>query len=198
MIIDKLRDYKIILASQSPRRSHLLREAGIHFEISPKVEIEESYPFGLTPEEITIYLAELKSNVYSEYLNDSQVILITADTIVWQDNQVIGKPESYQDAWNKLKKLSGDEHVVYTGVCLRTANRKHSFSSKSVVVFDELEDEEITYYLEKYKPYDKAGAYGIQEWIGYIGIKEIQGSFYNVMGLPIHQLYVELKRLING
>ena len=195
MIYKDLTSYKIILASQSPRRRHLLEEIGIEFELAPSLDIEETYPDHLNTQEISMYLSELKATAYSSYL-DRNVILITADTVVVQNNEIIGKPENYAHAYAILKRLSGSKHNVYTGVTLTSLSQQRTFLAKTKVFFDRLEDEEIQYYLENYKPYDKAGSYGIQEWIGYIGVQRIKGSFFNVMGLPVHQLYNELKVFI--
>lgn len=195
MVYENLKTYKIILASRSPRRKNLLKELGIDFEVALPIEIEENYPEDLLIREIPVYLAELKANAYSEYL-DKNVILITADTIVSQNKQVLGKPENYQDAVRILKRLSGNKHNVFTGVTLTSLSQQRSFLSKTKVYFDILEEEEIKYYIDTYNPYDKAGSYGIQEWIGYIGIERIKGSFFNVMGLPVHQLYNELKNFV--
>jgi len=193
MLLNILKNYKIILGSQSPRRKHLLEELGLEFEVTPAKSFDETYPKDLDRDEISSHLAKLKSLVFKDYLKND-TILITADTIVWLKNKVIGKPETFNDAVNILKKLSGNCHQVITGVCITDLNKQVTFSSKTDVFFKELSLEEIQYYIKKYKPFDKAGAYGIQEWIGYIGIKKIIGSFYNVMGLPIQKLYCELER----
>jgi len=193
MLLNILKNYKIILGSRSPRRKYLLEELGIEFEVTPAKSFDETYPKDLDRDEISSHLAKLKSLVFKDYLKND-TILITADTIVWLKNKVIGKPETFNDAVNILKKLSGNCHQVITGVCITDLNKQVTFSSKTDVFFKELSLEEIQYYIKKYKPFDKAGAYGIQEWIGYIGIKKIIGSFYNVMGLPIQKLYCELER----
>jgi len=195
MLADKLKKYRIILASQSPRRQALLKELGLDFEIIANNEIEESWPAGLNKEQIPVYLAELKAaHVMPEVPEDT--LLITADTIVWLNGHVIGKPVDRADAVRILKELSGAVHEVITGVCLRTGNRKKTFIASSLVYFARLSDEEINYYVENYRPFDKAGAYGIQEWIGYIGLEKIEGSYYNVMGMPVQKLYTELKSFI--
>jgi septum formation protein len=183
--------YKIILASQSPRRVYLLKELGLEFEQAPSRDVQELFPDHLSKREIPIHLARLKSDAYADYLADD-TLLITADTIVWKDNRVISKPMDLNDAREILKDLSGDTHEVITGVNLRSTQNIKSFYSESKVFFDDLSDDEIDYYLSRFMPMDKAGAYGIQEWIGYVGIKAIEGSFYNVMGLPVHQLYREI------
>ncbi|MDA3893693.1 MAG: Maf-like protein [Salinivirgaceae bacterium] len=184
--------YKIILASQSPRRQNLLKELKLNFEIKIK-EIEEVYPPELKKEEIPVYLAELKALAFNNDLQNNELV-ITADTIVWVNNSVLGKPTSYQNAFSMLETLSNNKHTVYTGVCLKTKNTAKTFWASTDVYFRKLEKQEIEYYLEHYKPYDKAGSYGIQEWIGYIGIEKIEGSYFNVMGLPIQKLYDELKK----
>lgn len=195
MLQEKLKDFRIILGSGSPRRHFLLNELGIEFEILVNENLEETYPEGLSKEEIPVYLAELKSSaIMGDVSKDS--LLITADTIVWLDGKVINKPKDRADAVNILKSLSGNKHEVLTGVCLRTAERKHSFHATSQVWFASLDDEEIIYYIDRYKPFDKAGAYGVQEWIGYIGIEKIEGSYFNVMGLPIQKVYHALKELL--
>ena len=169
----------------------LLAGLDIDFEVIVKPDITEEFPSGLGMKEIPVYLAESKSDNYTELLTE-KVILITADTIVWHQDRLIGKPIDLDDAFQILSNLSGDMHEVVTGVCLRSKNQKRVFYSHSKVFFRDLSSEEIRYYAQKYKPLDKAGAYGIQEWIGYIGIEKIEGSFYNVMGLPTQQLYHEL------
>jgi len=196
MLLDDLRDYNIILASRSPRRQHLMKEAGFVFTLSNLHEVDENFPEGLNKFEIPVYLAELKSDAYSGELADKD-ILITADTIVWFREKVINKPKDKEDAVHILKALSGNMHEVITGACIRGKKRKLSFFSHSSVYFTHLTNHEISYYIDRYQPYDKAGAYGIQEWIGYIGIREIRGSFFNVMGLPIQQLYHQLGIFIN-
>lgn len=189
--MQNLQQYQIILASQSPRRQQLLSDLGLQFEVR-SMDIDESFPPGLGMYEIPVYLAELKARAFIPQLNDNQLV-ITADTIVWLDGQVMNKPTDYADGFRMLKDLSGKKHQVITGVCLLSTHKKISFFASTDVWFKQLSDEEIHYYLENYRPYDKAGAYGIQEWIGYIGIHHIEGSFYNVMGLPIQSLYEHLK-----
>ena len=197
MMINKiLKDYKIILASQSPRRQYLLKELGIDFEIISNSEMEEKYPPELTKEKIPVYLAEMKAKAIMPSVPD-KTLLITADTIVWLNNKVINKPSGYDDALNMLEELSGEMHEVITGVCLTTSKRKHSFHTSTLVYFATLSKEEIRYYVEQYRPYDKAGAYGIQEWIGYIGIERIEGSYFNVMGLPVQELYREMIKFLS-
>lgn len=191
MYIQQLNDFRFILGSKSPRRQHLLRELGLKFHVLTR-EIDESYPKGLQREEIALYLCEHKSKAFNDILTDNKSVLITADTIVWLDGMNIGKPGDRQEAISILNKLSGRKHEVVTGVCLRSQSRIHSFHVCSEVYFQELRPVEIEYYVNHYKPFDKAGAYGIQEWIGYIGIEKINGSFYNVMGLPVQRVYNEL------
>jgi septum formation protein len=192
-----IRDYKIYLASQSPRRKMLLEGLDLNFEVYVKPGIDESYPEGMGMMEIPEYLAESKSENYLDLLSP-KTLLITADTIVWHKGKLVGKPKDRTDAVNILNQLSGDNHEVVTGVCLRSDKKKHIFSSYSKVFFHTLSSMEIEYYVDIYKPYDKAGAYGIQEWIGYIGIEKIEGSFYNVMGLPVQSLYHELINFIKN
>lgn len=186
--------FHIILASKSPRRRQLLRDAGFEFTLADSFEVEEIYPETLAAEEVAEFLSNLKADAYPVALKGNDV-LITSDTVVVADGEVMGKPADYDDAFRMLSKLSGRMHKVITAVCIRTASQKLSFSDECDVFFDELSDEEIDFYLRHYKPYDKAGAYGIQEWIGYIGISRIEGSFFTVMGFPIHRVYQELKRL---
>ncbi|MBT3209156.1 MAG: septum formation protein Maf [Bacteroidetes bacterium] len=190
-MLENLSKFEIILASQSPRRQNLLRELGFNFKIVNKA-IEENYPSTLKNEDIALFLAELKAKNHETDL-DGNYLLITADTIVCLENEIIGKPKDKTDAINILSKLSGKMHTVLTGVCISTRNKRESFLAKTNVFFKDLSQSEISFYIEKYKPYDKAGAYGIQEWIGYIGIEKIEGSYFNVMGLPIQRLYEELR-----
>ena len=182
--------YRLILASASPRRQQLMKDAGLDFEIRLK-EISERWPQTLPHTEVAEYLAKLKATAFKEELLADE-LLITADTVVCLDAKILGKPKNREDAIQILKEISGRKHTVITGVCLTTVTHQQSFSSHTDVYFKELTDDEIRFYVDTYKPFDKAGAYGIQEWIGYIGIKKIEGSFYNVMGLPIQQLYETL------
>ncbi len=193
MILSNLKDYHIILGSKSPRRQRLLKEIGIDFEVKVIEEFNESYPNNLIKEEIPIYLAEQKALAFENIMNKN-TLLITADTIVWMNNDVLGKPRDETEAELILRKLSDTMHHVYSGVCVKTIFKKITFYAKTEVYFSKLSDEEIKFYIDKYKPFDKAGAYGIQEFIGYIGVERIEGSFFNVMGLPIHRLYQELKK----
>jgi septum formation protein len=192
MLPDVLKNYKILLASKSPRRQQLLRDAGISFAVVDNLDVDESFPNGLDKFSIPVYLAEKKADAYFGTLSKDS-ILISADTIVWLDGSVINKPIDRDDAISILSRLSNNRHEVITGVSIRTISHIKSFYSHSEVFFGKLSRDEITYYVDAYKPYDKAGAYGVQEWIGYIGIERINGSFYNVMGLPIHKLYRELE-----
>lgn len=191
MFLQNLENYEIILASKSPRRQQLLTDLGIKFRVQP-MDIPEIFPEGLGMTEVPVYLAELKAEAFRPFLENQQLI-ITADTIVWLDGEVLNKPADYADGFRMLRNLSGKKHQVVTGVCLLSPEKKVSFYASTDVWFKELSDEEIHHYLEHYKPYDKAGAYGIQEWIGYIGIYHIEGSFFNVMGLPVQSLYEHLK-----
>ncbi|MGE5449120.1 MAG: Maf-like protein [Bacteroidales bacterium] len=191
MFLENLQKYEIILASQSPRRQQLLHELGLEFKVQ-SMNVAEDFPDHLGMTEVPVFLAELKAAAFLPQLKYNQLV-ITADTIVWLDGHVLNKPADYTDAWRMLSHLSGKKHQVVTGVCLLSSEKKVSFYVSTDVWFKELEDNEIRYYLDHYRPYDKAGAYGIQEWIGYIGIHHIEGSFFNVMGLPIQTLYEHLK-----
>jgi septum formation protein len=192
-ILENLRDKRIILASQSPRRKELLQGIGIEFEILVKNDIDEDFepirPFNKVAE----YLAMKKAQVYKDLINEP-IILITADTIVCTENEILNKPADEAEAAYMLRQLSGKKHQVITGVYMKSLEKEICFSAESTVFFDELEPSEISYYIKKYKPFDKAGAYGIQEWIGYIGIRRIEGSYFNVMGLPVQMVYAELKK----
>ena len=181
----------IILGSKSPRRKFLLEKLDIPFEVQSR-EVDEDYPDDIKGIDIALYLSEKKAEAFKKDSFSPDTILITADTIVWLDGQVLGKPADAKEAFNTLRALSGRKHQVITGVCLSSSGKQKSFFVSTDVYFKELSDAEINYYIEYYKPYDKAGAYGIQEWIGYIGIERIDGSFYNVMGLPVKALYDEL------
>jgi len=191
MLVEKLKDYKIILASQSPRRKALLEDLGLRFEIRP-VDVEESYPTNLQAQEIPLYLSQLKAKAFNFEELCENCLIITADTIVWQNKQVLSKPKDENDAKRILNLLSGNSHEVITGVTFKTREESHSFYSNTKVYFKQLTKEEIEYYITNFKPFDKAGAYGIQEWIGYIGIEKIEGSYFNVVGLPVQKLYSEL------
>ena len=189
MLKEKLKNYNIILASGSPRRQQFLKDLNLDFTIQLK-EIEEIYPPHLIGLEITDYLAELKSSVFTN-LNKND-ILITSDTIVWLDNKAIGKPKDKQEAIAIFKEMSGKKHQVFTSICLKTITNTRIVNDTTDVYFKTLSDEEINYYLDNFQPYDKAGGYGIQDWIGLVGVEKIDGSYFNVMGLPVHKLYAEL------
>ncbi len=192
MIKDKFKEYKIFLASGSPRRQQFFKDLDLDFEIRLK-DIEEIYPDHLRGFEITNYLAELKANAFKEELKEKE-LLITSDTIVWLDNKALGKPKDYNDAFAILKSLSNETHEVITSVCFKTTEQTETIYEVTKVTFSSLSDENIRYYLDNYKPFDKAGAYGIQEWIGLIGITRIDGSYTNVVGLPtekVHQYLCE-------
>ncbi|WP_295936189.1 Maf family nucleotide pyrophosphatase [uncultured Alistipes sp.] len=192
---DKLAPYRLLLASQSPRRRELMTASGLPYVLSLKYDCEESYPSTLSAEEVPLYLSQLKSEAYPEPLLPND-ILLTADTVVISDGRVLGKPADRDDARQMLRSLSGRRHTVVSGVTFRTTERIHTFAAESSVWFRPLTDEEINYYLDNYQPYDKAGSYGIQEWIGYAAIVKINGSFYNVMGLPIQKVYTELDKFL--
>ena len=191
-MLDRLNKYRIILGSVSPRRKELLSGLDIPFEVKVLPDIEENYPNSLQREEIPLFLAKLKADAYKDLL-EKQDLLISADTVVCLDGQVYGKPQNEDEAKEMLRNLSGKIHEVITGVCISTQKQQQLFHAVSKVKFAELEESEIDYYVNKYKPYDKAGAYGVQEWIGYIGVEHMEGSFYNVMGLPVRMLYKYLK-----
>ena len=197
LLHDKLRDYDVVLASASPRRRELLSATGIKYRLAQKFECEESYPATLPAEEVAPYLSALKSHAYPEALGYNE-LLITADTVVILGSDVLGKPKDEAEAREILRRLSGNDHYVVTGVTLRMQGMERTFASHSRVRFAELSDEQIEYYVSTYKPMDKAGAYGIQEWIGYVGIESLEGSFYNVMGLPVQRLCRELEALIEA
>ncbi len=188
---------RLILASNSPRRQQLLKGLDVDFEIWSTNHEEESYPDDLPVVEVPVYLAKHKASFFTERLS-ADTILITCDTVVICDGKVLGKPLDYADAVNILKQLSGNKHTVITGVCLSTIGKSTCFGSFTDVYFRHLTDEEIEYYIERYKPYDKAGAYGIQEWIGYVAIERIEGSYFNVMGLPVQTLHNELLNFTNN
>jgi septum formation protein len=191
MINKRFQDKRLILASASPRRQYLLKELGLDFEVLTP-EVREEYPEGLTPEQIAVFLAELKADNFDASRFQHDTILITADTIVSIGNEILGKPKNYREAVSMLEKLSGRKHDVITAVCLKSNSRQKTFHVRSSVYFKELSMEEIDYYIENFRPFDKAGSYGVQEWIGYIGISKIEGSFFNIMGLPVKELYEEL------
>ena len=190
---EHIKNYQIFLGSRSPRRKQLLEGLGLNFEIWVKEELTELYPAGMKPWEIAEYLAKVKARPYKNELVQGD-ILITADTIVCDDDTIFGKPGSRKEAFDFLSNLSGRKHKVITGVCISSPDECYCFYSETLVKFAVLDAEEIDYYIDNYAPFDKAGAYGIQEWIGYIGVESIQGSYFNVMGLPVQRLYAELKK----
>lgn len=191
-MLPNLEKYKIVLGSNSPRRRELLTGLDLDFEVQVIPGIDESYPSELRADDIPVYLAKKKADAYKATMPDDE-LLITADTIVWTFKHVMGKPKDRVEAIQMLRILSDHVHEVITGVCITTKEKTVSFSASSAVCFTQLSEDEITYYVDKYRPFDKAGGYGIQEWIGYIGVEAINGSFYNVMGLPVSRLYKELK-----
>jgi septum formation protein len=196
MLNDFLKGKRLILASKSPRRQQLLTELGMTFEIRANDDDDEHFPDGLSMIEIPLFLAKQKAKPLLNQLADDE-ILITSDTIVWCDDHVIGKPIDSNDAFKILSLLSGNKHTVITGVCISSRAKSRCFHATTDVYFRKLTDEEIWYYINNFKPFDKAGAYGIQEWIGFIGVNRIEGSYFNVMGLPVQQLYMELQNFTN-
>ncbi|MEZ7499432.1 Maf-like protein [Flavobacterium sp. Arc3] len=193
MLKDKLKQYKLILASGSPRRQQFFKDLELDFEIRLK-EIEEIYPPHLKREEITNYLANLKASAFEGGLQENE-ILVTSDTIVWHNNKALGKPTDKEDAFAILKSLSNATHEVITSVCFKTNSKTELLYEVTKVTFNELSDDAINYYIENFKPFDKAGAYGIQEWIGFIGVSKIEGSYANVMGMPVDKVYEYLSNL---
>ena len=192
-MLENLKNYHIILASNSPRRRELFSALGLEFEIKTLPGIDENYPETLIGQAIPMHIAAHKAEAYRETMNENDLI-ITADTIVHVNNEVLGKPVDAEDARRMLHLLSNRCHEVITGVSLMTKDMQHTFAVTTNVTFDKLTDEEIDFYIEHYKPYDKAGSYGIQEWIGLVGVSKIEGSYFNVMGLPVQRLYKELQR----
>jgi septum formation protein len=193
MLEKLLKKYQIILASGSPRRQQFFRDLNIPFKVE-LFDIKELYPNHLQKEEIPEYLAKLKAAPFQDKLSENEIV-ITSDTIVWLDNQALGKPENEQMAFEMLQKLSGRKHEVITAICIKTNSFEKTATDSTSVSFSELTSDEIEYYVQRYEPYDKAGSYGIQEWIGYIGVEKIEGSYFNVMGLPVHILYRMLKKI---
>lgn len=189
--------YKLVLASNSPRRKELLGGLGLDFETRVMSGIDESYPEGLPVGQIPQYISRRKAEAYMNTLGRDE-LLITADTVVAVDSGILGKPADRADAVRMLRLLSGREHQVVTGVSFTTRDRQHSFSVSTDVWFAHLSDEQISYYVDNYRPFDKAGAYGIQEWIGYVGVERIDGSYFNVVGLPVQRLYSELLQFVSG
>lgn len=196
MLNDKLKNYRIILASASPRRKKLMEEMGIDFEVQTK-KVNEVYPPSYSPCEVAKHLSEVKSQAFHDDELLPNKLIITSDTLVAIDDEILGKPMSRKIAEETLNKLSGRKHKVVTGVCLRTAKKKHTFIVTTDVFFKDLSPEEIDFYITNFMPFDKAGAYGIQEWLGHIAIEKIDGSYFNVMGLPTHKLYEELLKFID-
>ena len=192
-ILPNLNRYKIVLGSNSPRRRELLAGLDIDFEVQVIPGIDESFPDTLPAFDVPVYIARKKAEAYIPSMPADE-LLITADPIVWTFGEILGKPKDREDAIAMLRKLSGRVHEVITGVCITTKEKTISFSASSAVSFARLDEEEIVYYVDKYRPFDKAGSYGIQEWIGYVAVEAINGSFYNVMGLPVRLLYQELKK----
>ncbi len=194
MISEALKKYRIILASRSPRRQQLLSDIGIDFEIIVK-DYSETYPAFLKGSEIALYVARQKAELFRGGLVGNEII-ITADTIVWCNDQVLGKPSDEDDAARILREISGNTHEVITGVCIISKLMEKSFCVSTKVTFEKLNNEDIVYYIKNFKPFDKAGAYGIQEWIGIMACSHIEGSYFNVVGLPVHELVKELKTFI--
>lgn len=190
-----LQHYNLLLGSKSPRRQELLKALGLHYSLV-EFDVDEIYPPHLQGSEIARFLCELKADAYKAELLPLDSILVTADTIVWLDGKYIGKPSSREDAIEMLKQLSGKQHSVFSGICLKSSTRKTVFHAHTFVNFRELKQEEIEYYVDHFKPFDKAGSYGIQDWIGYIGITGIEGCYYNVMGFPVQMFYGELEKFI--
>ena len=195
MLLEELKRYDLILASSSPRRKQLLEEMGLGFRVDSK-DVDEAVPTGLSPTQSAEYLSLLKANAFPESDFKQNTLIITADTIVTIDDEILGKPVDKQDAVQILKKLSGRSHKVITGVTIKSIKKAVTFSVSTEVHFNSLREQEINYYIDNFKPYDKAGAYGIQEWIGHVAIEWINGSYFNVMGLPTHRLNIELLRFL--
>ena len=193
-MLDNLEKYKVILASGSPRRRELMAGLGVNYEVRILPDVDESYPDTLQGEEIPLYIAKEKADAYIPMMQPDELI-ITADTIVWLDGKVLGKPRDREDALQMLRTMSGRTHKVFTGVCITTTDWQRSFTAQTEVRFATLSEDEIIYYVDNYKPMDKAGAYGVQEWIGFIGVENISGSYYNIMGLPVQKLYRELLKV---
>lgn len=190
-MLDNLTKYNVVLASKSPRRCELLRGMGVSFAVFAK-DVVEALPKDISVEDAAVYLSRLKSGAFSDEELPERYLLISADTIVVDGDVILGKPAGREDACRMLRRLSGKPHKVITGVTVRSAERSESFAAVSQVWFEELDDSMIDYYVDNFRPFDKAGSYGIQEWIGYVAISRIEGSFYNVMGLPTQKLYKTL------
>ena len=193
-MLDNLEKYKVILASGSPRRRELMAGLGVDYEVRILPDVDESYPDTLQGEEIPLYIAKEKADAYIPMMQPDELI-ITADTIVCLDGKVLGKPRDREDALQMLRTMSGRTHKVFTGVCITTTDWQRSFTAQTEVRFATLSEDEIIYYVDNFKPMDKAGAYGVQEWIGFIGVENISGSYYNIMGLPVQKLYRELLKV---
>ena len=193
-MLENLNKYKVILASNSPRRKELLSGLGVAYEVKTMPDVDESYPDGLSGEEIAKHIARGKAEAYRSLIQADELV-ITADTIVWLDGTVMGKPKDEEEAKDMLMRLSGKTHQVITGVCLTTSSIQKTFATVTDVTFATLTEDEIDYYVTRYQPMDKAGSYGVQEWIGFVGVENLSGSYFNVMGLPIQRLYTELKKL---
>lgn len=194
MILDNLKKYKVILASNSPRRKDLLAGLGVEYEVRTMPDVDESYPSTLKGADIPLYISQEKANAYRSMLQSDE-LMITADTIVWLEGEVLGKPADRAEAISMLQRMSGCTHEVYTGVSITTTEWQRSFAVQTEVKFATLTNEEIAYYVDRFQPMDKAGAYGVQEWIGFIGVEHIEGSYFNIMGLPVQRLYKELKEI---
>ncbi len=190
-MLDNLKKYNVILASNSPRRKELLAGLGVKYEVRTLPDVDESYPAHLQGADIPLYISREKAAAYRALMKPGE-LMITADTIVWLDGKVLGKPIDREDAVQMLRAMSSKTHEVFTGVCITTTEWQRSFTARTEVRFSHLSEEEITYYVDTFQPMDKAGAYGVQEWIGYIGVEYISGSYYNIMGLPVQKLYKEL------
>nr|WP_320948047.1 Maf-like protein [Bacteroides intestinalis] len=193
-MLDNLKKYKVILASNSPRRKELLAGLGVDYEVRTLPDVDESYPETLQGADIPLYIAKEKADAYVAMMQPGE-LMITADTIVWLDGKVLGKPRDREDALQMLRTMSGHTHEVFTGVCITTTDWQRSFTAQTEVRFATLSEEEIAYYVDNFQPMDKAGAYGVQEWIGFIGVENISGSYYNIMGLPVQKLYRELLKV---
>ncbi len=193
-MLDNLKKYRIVLASNSPRRKELLGGLGVEYTVKTLPDIDEGYPATLSGEEIPLYISREKAAAYVPMMEEDELI-ITADTIVWLEGKVYGKPVDEAQAKEMLRALSGKTHQVITGVTLTTRSGQRSFAVTSNVTFAPLSQEEIDYYVDNYRPLDKAGAYGVQEWIGFIGVTRLEGSYFNVMGLPVQRLYTELRKI---
>lgn len=193
-MLDNLKKYKVILASNSPRRKELLAGLGVDYKVRTLPDVDESYPETLQGADIPLYIAKEKADAYVAMMQPGE-LMITADTIVWLDGKVLGKPRDREDALQMLRTMSGRTHEVFTGVCITTTDWQRSFTAQTEVRFATLSEEEIAYYVDNFQPMDKAGAYGVQEWIGFIGVENISGSYYNIMGLPVQKLYRELLKV---